>query len=273
MIGSTTPAGVFSMDGHIAPLAEICALARQHNALVMVDECHATGFVGATGRGTDEQCGVLGQVDIINSTLGKAMGGATDTGPMPTKVRPCNQKIILISACTEDDDPMGMCRVWSKQRRASADMLLHSFWQALRLDRPCMDVLCITFLFLTNWGVSHCSVPARQWLKPVLLFACARGYTTGKREVVEMLRQKARPYLFSNTLAPPVAAASIEAFNMLEESSQLRDRLEENTLYFRAAMTEVRIAFSCMKLSRLHHAVAFMWQVLVLLSICYFCRH
>lgn len=69
--------GVFSMDGHIAPLAEICALAKKYDALTFVDECHATGFVGATGRGTDEHCGVHGQVDIINSTLGKAMGGAT----------------------------------------------------------------------------------------------------------------------------------------------------------------------------------------------------
>ena len=93
-------AGVFSMDGHIAPLAEICALARKHNALVFVDECHATGFVGATGRGTDEHCGVAGQVDIINSTLGKAMGGATD---MPLRClclfRLCYGKRTIDCAC------------------------------------------------------------------------------------------------------------------------------------------------------------------------------
>ncbi|EIE26709.1 2-amino-3-ketobutyrate coenzyme A ligase [Coccomyxa subellipsoidea C-169] len=134
--------GVFSMDGHIAPLAEICALAKKHDALVFVDDCHATGFLGRTGRGTDEHCGVVGQVDIINSTLGKAMGGATG------------------------------------------------------------------------------------------------GYTTGRKEVVDILRQRARPYLFSNTLAPPVAAASITAFDMVQESTGLRDQLMENTDYFRTAMTQ-----------------------------------
>lgn len=134
--------GVFSMDGHIAPLADICVLAKKYDALVFVDDCHATGFLGRTGRGTDEHCGVAGQVDIINSTLGKAMGGATG------------------------------------------------------------------------------------------------GYTTGRKEVVDILRQRARPYLFSNTLAPPVAAASVAAFDMVQESTDLRDRLMENTHYFRSAMVQ-----------------------------------
>mmetsp|Transcript_3088 Transcript_3088/g.7719 ORF Transcript_3088/g.7719 Transcript_3088/m.7719 type:complete len:440 (+) Transcript_3088:273-1592(+) len=133
--------GVFSMDGDIAPLAEICRLARKHDALVFVDECHATGFVGATGRGTDELCGVQGQVDIINSTLGKALGGATG------------------------------------------------------------------------------------------------GYTTGRADVVEILRQKSRPYLFSNTLAPPVVGASLAMFDLLSGSTELRDQLEANTAYFRREMT------------------------------------
>lgn len=133
--------GVFSMDGDIAPLDQICALAKKYKAYVFVDECHATGFVGATGRGTDEQRGVHGQVDIINSTLGKAMGGATG------------------------------------------------------------------------------------------------GYTTGRREVVEILRQRSRPYLFSNTLAPSVAGASLAAFDLISGSTELRDRLAANTEYFRQSMT------------------------------------
>lgn len=133
--------GVFSMDGDIAPLAEICRLAKKHDALVFVDECHASGFVGPTGRGTDELCGVYGQVDIINSTLGKALGGATG------------------------------------------------------------------------------------------------GYTTGRADVVEVLRQKSRPYLFSNTLAPPVVGASLAMFDLLSTSTELRDKLEDNTLYFREKMT------------------------------------
>lgn len=132
--------GVFSMDGDVAPLADIVRLARQYRAQVFVDECHATGFVGPTGRGTDEYWGVRGQVDIINSTLGKALGGATG------------------------------------------------------------------------------------------------GYTTGRAEVVALLRQKARPYLFSNTLAPAVAAASITVFDLLSASHELRDKLQENTDYFRQHM-------------------------------------
>eukprot|EP00271_Cylindrocystis_brebissonii_P000053 TRINITY_DN1004_c0_g5_i1.p1 TRINITY_DN1004_c0_g5~~TRINITY_DN1004_c0_g5_i1.p1 ORF type:complete len:457 (-),score=85.42 TRINITY_DN1004_c0_g5_i1:545-1915(-) len=129
--------GVFSMDGHIAPLKEICQLAQQYGALVFVDDCHSTGFLGPTGRGTDEHCGVQGQVDIINSTLGKAMGGATG------------------------------------------------------------------------------------------------GYTTGPAEVIALLRQKARPYLFSNTLAPSVAAAGIAALELLSESTELCEKLQRNTRYFR----------------------------------------
>lgn len=132
--------GVFSMDGDVAPLKEIVSLAKKHDALVMIDECHATGFLGPNGRGTDEYFGLMGQVDIINSTLGKAMGGATG------------------------------------------------------------------------------------------------GYTSGRKEIVSTLRQKARPYLFSNTLAPAVAAASIAAFDLLSSSTELRDTLEANTKYFRTEM-------------------------------------
>lgn len=134
--------GVFSMDGHIAPLREICDLADKYNALVFIDECHATGFFGKTGRGTPEYCGVEGRVDIINSTLGKALGGATG------------------------------------------------------------------------------------------------GYTTGRKEVVELLRQRSRPYLFSNTLAPAVVGASLACFDMISHDTRLRDKLEANTQRFRNKMTE-----------------------------------
>ena len=133
--------GVFSMDGHVAKLEEICNLAEKYDAIVMVDDSHATGFVGKTGRGTPEFHAVMGRVDIITSTLGKAMGGASG------------------------------------------------------------------------------------------------GFTTGRKEVIDMLRQRSRPYLFSNSLAPPIVAASIAVVGLLEESTQLRDRLEENTRYFRTGMT------------------------------------
>ena len=133
--------GVFSMDGDIARLKEIVALAEKYDALVMVDDSHATGFFGEKGRGAVEYCGVLGEVDIITSTLGKAMGGASG------------------------------------------------------------------------------------------------GFTTGRKEIIEILRQKSRPYLFSNTLAPAIAAASIAAFDLLDESDDLRKKLGENTAYFRKAMT------------------------------------
>ncbi|WIA28588.1 hypothetical protein OEZ86_011128 [Tetradesmus obliquus] len=132
--------GVFSMDGDIAPIGDIVALAHHHDAQVFSDECHATGFVGATGRGTDEACNVPGQVDIINSTLGKALGGGTG------------------------------------------------------------------------------------------------GYTTGKADVIALLRQRARPYLFSNSLAPSAVAASIAVFDLLSSSSALRDKLQENADYFRRQM-------------------------------------
>ncbi len=132
--------GVFSMDGTIAQLDHICDLADKYNALVMVDECHATGFMGKTGRGTIEHCGVLGRVDIITGTLGKALGGASG------------------------------------------------------------------------------------------------GFTSGKKEVIEMLRQRSRPYLFSNTLAPSIVGASIAVLDMLSETTELRDKLEDNTAYFRAEM-------------------------------------
>lgn len=134
--------GVFSMDGSIAKLDKIVFLAKKYNALVMVDECHATGFVGKTGRGTHELKGVLGEIDIITGTLGKALGGASG------------------------------------------------------------------------------------------------GFTTGKKEIIEMLRQKSRPYLFSNTLAPSIVGASIKVFDMLEKTTDLRDKLEQNALYFRKEMGE-----------------------------------
>jgi len=129
--------GVFSMDGDIAKMDEICDLADKYDALVMTDECHSAGFIGATGRGVPEYCNVLDRVDIITGTLGKALGGA-----------------------------MG-------------------------------------------------------------------GYTTGKKEVIEMLRQKSRPYLFSNSLAPSIVGASLKVFDLLSGSTVLRDQLEENTKYFK----------------------------------------
>lgn len=134
--------GAFSMDGTIAQLDKICDLADQHEALVMTDECHSTGFLGKTGRGVPEHCGVMDRVDIITGTLGKALGGASG------------------------------------------------------------------------------------------------GFTSGKKEIIEMLRQRSRPYLFSNTLAPSIVGASIEIFNMLSQTTELRDKLERNTKYFRAKMTE-----------------------------------
>jgi glycine C-acetyltransferase len=133
--------GVFSMDGHIARLGAICDLAEQHDALVMVDDSHAVGFVGPRGRGTHELCGVMQRVDILTGTMGKALGGASG------------------------------------------------------------------------------------------------GYTSGRREIIELLRQRSRPYLFSNTLAPPIAAASLAALELLSSSTELRDRLEANTLAFREGMT------------------------------------
>ena len=129
--------GVFSMDGLVAPLDKICDLADQYNALVMVDECHAAGFLGATGRGSLEAKGVMGRVDIITGTLGKALCGA-----------------------------MG-------------------------------------------------------------------GYTTGKKEIIEMLRQRSRPYLFSNSLAPAIVGASIKVFDIIEKDTSFRDQLEANTHYFK----------------------------------------
>ncbi len=134
--------GVFSMDGIICNLKGICDLADQYNALVMVDDSHAVGFVGKTGRGTPEHCGVEGRVDIITGTLGKALGGASG------------------------------------------------------------------------------------------------GYTSGRREMIDLLRQRSRPYLFSNTLAPAIAGASIEMLNMLEESTELRDHLEDVTAHYRKLLVD-----------------------------------
>ena len=132
--------GVFSMDGYIANLSAICDLADKYDALVMVDDSHAVGFMGKTGRGTHEFCGVLGRIDILTGTLGKALGGASG------------------------------------------------------------------------------------------------GYTSGRREIVELLRQRSRPYLFSNTLAPSIAGASLKVLEMLKKSTALRDKLEDNTRFFREEM-------------------------------------
>ncbi len=134
--------GVFSMDGLLAPLDKICDLAEKHDTLVMIDECHATGFIGETGRGTLEEKGVMERIDIITGTLGKALGGA-----------------------------MG-------------------------------------------------------------------GYTTGKKEIIEMLRQRSRPYLFSNSLAPTIVGASTKVFDMLAQDTSLRDKLQNNTEYFKQGMKE-----------------------------------
>jgi glycine C-acetyltransferase len=134
--------GAFSMDGTIAQLDKICELADKYEALVMTDECHSTGFIGKTGRGVPEYRNVIGRVDIITGTLGKALGGASG------------------------------------------------------------------------------------------------GFTSGRKEIIEMLRQRSRPYLFSNTLAPSITGASIEVFNMLSETTALRDKLEQNTKFFRSEMTK-----------------------------------
>lgn len=134
--------GVFSMDGHIARLEDICDLAEEYGALVMVDDSHAVGFMGRTGRGTHEARGVMGRVDILTGTLGKALGGASG------------------------------------------------------------------------------------------------GYTSGKREIIELLRQRSRPYLFSNTLAPTIAGGALKALELLAASTALRDRLEENTRFFRQGLRE-----------------------------------
>jgi glycine C-acetyltransferase len=133
--------GVFSMDGFIAPLREICDLADKYDALVMIDDSHAVGFMGKTGRGTHEHCGVIDRIDIITGTLGKALGGASG------------------------------------------------------------------------------------------------GYTSGRKEIVDLLRQRSRPYLFSNTLAPVITAASIATLDLITRSTELRDKLEENTTFFRRGLT------------------------------------
>lgn len=135
-----TTDGVFSMDGIIARLDEVHALAEKYGAMVHFDDCHATGFLGATGRGTHEHCGLLGKIDLTTGTLGKALGGASG------------------------------------------------------------------------------------------------GYTSGKKEIIDLLRQRSRPYLFSNSIAPPIVAASLKVFEILESTTELRDQVEENTRYFREAM-------------------------------------
>ena len=139
--------GVFSMDGYVAKLDQICDLAERYDAMVMVDDCHATGFIGKTGRGTHEHNNVIGRVDIITGTLGKALGGAIG------------------------------------------------------------------------------------------------GFTAGKKEVIEMLRQRSRPYLFSNSLAPSIVGASIAVMDLLSSSTDLRDRLEENTKYFKEGIKKLALKF------------------------------
>jgi len=141
-----TTDGVFSMDGSIAQLDKICDLADQYNAIVHHDDCHSVGFMGKTGRGTHEYCGVMDRVDIITGTFGKALGGASG------------------------------------------------------------------------------------------------GYTSGRKEIIDMLRQRSRPYLFSNTLAPSICAATLKVLEMLTESTALRDRLEDNTHYFRKGMKQAGFA-------------------------------
>jgi glycine C-acetyltransferase len=138
-----TTDGVFSMDGYLANLSGICDLADKHGALTMVDDSHAVGFMGRTGRGTPEHCGVMGRIDIITGTLGKALGGASG------------------------------------------------------------------------------------------------GYTSGRKEIIEMLRQRSRPYLFSNTLCPAIAGATLKVLELLTESTALRDKLEANTKFFREALSEL----------------------------------
>jgi glycine C-acetyltransferase len=135
--------GVFSMDGYIANLKAICDLAEKHNAVVMVDDSHAVGFMGKHGRGTHEHCGVMGRVDILTGTMGKALGGASG------------------------------------------------------------------------------------------------GYTSGRKEIIEYLRQRSRPYLFSNTLAPVIAAGTLKVLELLTSSTELRDRLEANTKFFREGMSKL----------------------------------
>jgi glycine C-acetyltransferase len=138
--------GVFSMDGYIADLKSICDLADRYGALVMVDDSHAVGFMGKTGRGTHEHCGVMGRVDIITGTLGKALGGASG------------------------------------------------------------------------------------------------GYTSGRKSIIDLLRQRSRPYLFSNTIAPTIAAASLKCLDLLSRSTELRDKLERNTRFFREGLTRAGLS-------------------------------
>jgi glycine C-acetyltransferase len=143
-----TTDGVFSMDGIIASLDQVYALAEKYDAIVHFDDCHATGFLGARGRGTHEHCGLFGKIDLTTGTLGKALGGASG------------------------------------------------------------------------------------------------GYTSGKKEIIELLRQRSRPYLFSNSIAPVIVAASLEVFRMLEESTELADKVKANTVYFRKAMEQTGFTIS-----------------------------
>ena len=156
--------GVFSMDGTIAQLDKICDLAEQYHAMVMIDECHASGFMGKTGRGTHEFRNVMGRIDIITGTFGKALGGASG------------------------------------------------------------------------------------------------GFTAAKKEIIEILRQRSRPYLFSNTLAPAITGASIKVLELLSSSTELRDKLERNTIYFREAMTQACLLYTSL-------CTSLQWNKILLRSI------
>jgi 7-keto-8-aminopelargonate synthetase-like enzyme len=179
------------------------------------DECHATGFMGPTGRGTDEHWGILGQVDIVNSTLGKAMGGATGARPASRPVRAHAQR---------------------PTRGAAAPGAAHASAPFIPLD-----------------GVNRPHPQRVRRQQPRAARSCwarvswrrgapraAGGYTAASAAVVDILRQRSRPYLFSNTVAPAVVGASLEALALLQESTALRDRLMANTARFRHAMTAAR---------------------------------
>ncbi len=184
----------------------------------MQDECHATGFMGPTGRGTDEHWGILGQVDIVNSTLGKAMGGATGAPPASRPVRARAQTNARAAAAL-----------------SAAHMFapLHSSRRCHLMAPPARPATAATRACYA--GARGLSVARRQGAP-----RAAGGYTAASAAVVDILRQRSRPYLFSNTVAPAVVGASLEALALLQESTALRDRLMANTARFRHAMTAAR---------------------------------
>ena len=188
------------MDGHIAPLPDILALARRHGAATFVDECHATGVLGASLRGTDEHHGVRGQVDIISSTLGKALGGATGEGRGFSGVEGCRG--LSLGGGGEGGRPAG-----------------------------------------PGWGRGLANDPATITIQTPIFIFIVGGYIASTAEVVTMLRQRARPYLFSNSVAPPVVAASLAAYDLLAASAPgLREALTANTTRFRSGMAQAGFA-------------------------------